>query len=86
MQKGKNVSVSLAGVLFTDGFEREIKAVYNLVDTGIDTPANATDALNGTFDIFTTDGKLIVRGASHKTLNALKPGIYVAGGMKIVIK
>ncbi len=86
IQKASNVTVALSGAVFTDGLEREIKASYNTIDSGIDTTTADIDSLNGTFDVYAADGRLVMKNAKKGSLNRLAAGLYIVDSRKLIIK
>lgn len=41
---------------------------------------------NAPVDVYSVDGRLVVRGADAMTIRSLAPGLYIAGGRRILVK
>lgn len=56
------------------------------LDSAVQGIENMIDGINDKVDVYTTTGVLIMRGADRQALSRLKPGLYIAGGKKVVVK
>ncbi len=85
MKQASKLTFSLLNATYTDGVAHEVSVKYNNDATGINGVIVDGNGTNGTYNVYTTDGRMVKNNVNKTELYNLPAGLYIMNGKKIVI-